>query len=469
MSALEQLRHAFDVPGPRPPLRVLAASGQLGYGIPEAALEAGLERRPHVIGADMGSIDPGPAYLGSGRMATTPALSKRDLALVLEGARRLEVPLLIGSAGTAGTQAQLDEVVHLVREIAHQGGLRFKLATIQADMPRERIIRAVAGGKVKPIGAIEALDRGTVDAAANVVGQMGLEAFARALESGADVVVAGRACDTAPFAVVPALLGFPLGLAMHLAKIIECTSLCCEPGGRDAMLATLDDEGFVLESMNPERAATPLSVAAHALYEQADPYRVAEPEGVLHLDGARYEAVDERRVRVSGARWQAAPLPSVKIEGAERLGQRAVMLAAAADQRFIAQLDDILATIEGTVRAILPSPPNSPYTLHFRRYGLDGVVDWPSPPELAPREVFILGECLADSTEQALSVLGVARQHLLHHGFPGRLSSGGNLAFPLTPPELAAGMAYRFSIYHIMELDDADELASLFPVRCEDV
>ena len=344
MSALEQLRHAFDVPGPRPPLRVLAASGQLGYGIPEAALDAGLERRPHVIGADMGSIDPGPAYLGSGRMATTPALSKRDLALVLEGARRLEVPLLIGSAGTAGTQAQLDEVVHLVREIAHQGGLRFKLATIQADMPRERIIRAVAGGKVKPIGAIEALDRGTVDAAANVVGQMGLEAFARALESGADVVVAGRACDTAPFAVVPALLGFPLGLAMHLAKIIECTSLCCEPGGRDAMLATLDDEGFVLESMNPERAATPLSVAAHALYEQADPYRVAEPEGVLHLDGARYEAVDERRVRVSGARWQAAPLPSVKIEGAER--RREARAIRSEQQARADQLEDMAELAE---------------------------------------------------------------------------------------------------------------------------
>ena len=42
------------------PLRILAASGQLGYGIPEAALQRGLARRPHLIGCDMGSIDPGP-------------------------------------------------------------------------------------------------------------------------------------------------------------------------------------------------------------------------------------------------------------------------------------------------------------------------------------------------------------------------------------------------------------------------
>ena len=42
------------------PLRVLSASGQLGYGIVEASLERGLARQPHFIGCDMGSIDPGP-------------------------------------------------------------------------------------------------------------------------------------------------------------------------------------------------------------------------------------------------------------------------------------------------------------------------------------------------------------------------------------------------------------------------
>ena len=44
---------------------------------------------------------------------------------------------------------------------------------------------------------------------------------------------------------------------MQMAKIIECASLCCEPGGRDSMLGTLEGESFVLESMNPNRRATP--------------------------------------------------------------------------------------------------------------------------------------------------------------------------------------------------------------------
>jgi hypothetical protein len=175
------------------------------------------------------------------------------------------------------------------------------------------------------------------------------------------------------------MLGYPMAAAMHMAKIIECTSICCLPGGRDAMLGTLDESGFELESMHPDRRATPTSVAAHSLYEQADPYSVSEPDGVLHLDNARYEAIDDRRVRVGGAEWRPAARPSVKIEGAERIGERAVMLAGAADARFIANIDDILRSVEATVRDILPADPEQPYKLYFRRYGLDGVVEWPSP------------------------------------------------------------------------------------------
>jgi len=100
------------------PLRVLSASGQLGYGIPPESLARGMARRPHFIGADMGSIDPGPYYLGSGQMAAPPAMVRRDLALVLEAALDAGVPLIIGSAGTAGAAPQLRATAALIREIA---------------------------------------------------------------------------------------------------------------------------------------------------------------------------------------------------------------------------------------------------------------------------------------------------------------------------------------------------------------
>src|SRR3978361_2503711 len=83
------------------PIRLLGASGQLGYGIPAASFRAGIERRPDLIGCDMGSIDIGPTYLGKGEMATAPEATRRDLRKVLLGARALDVPLVIGSARSA--------------------------------------------------------------------------------------------------------------------------------------------------------------------------------------------------------------------------------------------------------------------------------------------------------------------------------------------------------------------------------
>lgn len=466
MSALERLRAALRRPEGLAPLRVLAASGQLGYGLPEPAFSEGLARRPHFIGADMGSIDPGPYYLGSGELATSEAMTRADLARLLRAARALDVPLLIGTAGTAGARPHLERVLALVREIARAEGLHFRLAWIAADLPRDRVKRAVREGRVRPLGAIAPLSEEEVERAAHLVGQMGTEAFQRALRTGADVVIAGRSCDTAVFAAIPAELGYPLGAALHMAKIVECASLCCAPGGRDALLGTLEGESFVLESMNPARHATPLSVAAHALYEQADPYRVEEPEGTLRLEGARYEALDAHRCRVSGARWEPARTPTVKIEGATRVGERALLLAACADPRAIAAARRILAEVEQTVRDLVREAVREPFALHCRIYGLDGVVAWPEPPAVPPREIFVLVECIAESAAAARSVVAVFKQFLLHHGFPGRISTGGNLAFPFTPPEVAAGTAYRFSVYHVMEVDD---LAALFPVTVEEL
>jgi hypothetical protein len=57
----------------------------------------------------------------------------------------------------------------------------------------------------------------------------------------------------------------------------------------------LDGDSFVLDSINSERRATAMSAAAHSLYEQSDPERAAEPEGVLLVRCARYEEIDDRR------------------------------------------------------------------------------------------------------------------------------------------------------------------------------
>ena len=70
-----------------------------------------------------------------------------------------------------------------------------------------------------------------------------------------------------------------------MANIIECASLCCVPGVRDPILATLEGNSFVLEASTPN-GATRRRWQAHSLYEQSDPDRVAEPEGALLVRSA---------------------------------------------------------------------------------------------------------------------------------------------------------------------------------------
>lgn len=450
MSAVARLLQTHRAGGER--LRVLSASGQLGFGIVAASLQRGLARRPHFIGCDMGSIDPGPYFLGSGQMAAPRAMVRRDLELVLRGARELDVPLIIGSAGTAGAKPHLQATLALLAEVARDLRVSIKVATVASDVSADLLVQAREQGRLRaldpdpsslqlPVPSAERLR-----ACSHRVAQCGTDTFVAALQSHPDVLIAGRACDTAIFAALPLMLGYDKALALHMAKIVECTSLCCEPGGRDAMLAELGLEDFILESMNPALKATPSSVAAHAMYEQANPWLVEEPEGVLDLRHATYEAVDERRTRVRGARFDAREQPTLKVEGAARVGARSVLIAGVSDPLLMSQLDEVLAAVEARVRPLLAGE----WQMIPHVYGQGAVLPLPLAKRSA-HEVGLVLEFLADDMELAHTAASVFKQNLLHHGFPNRLCTGGNLAFAFTPSELEAGISYRFELYHVLE------------------
>jgi hypothetical protein len=433
-------------------LRVLSASGQLGFGIVQESFERGLQRQPHFIGCDMGSIDPGPFYLGSGQMAAPKDMVRRDLEMVLLGARQLNVPLIIGSAGTAGAKPQLEATLALLKEIAEQHGLSFSVATVSSDVPRNTLVKAIQEGHLKaldPAGPSLVMpipDEKQIHAAANIVAQCGTHTFMQALAQNPDVLIAGRACDTAIFAALPQMLGYDPALSLHMAKIIECTSLCCTPGGRDSILAELGMADFILESMNPKSHATPSSVAAHALYEQSDPWVVEEPEGTLHLKHAKYVAVDAHRTQVSGAQFVARPSVTLKVEGAVHVGARAVLLAGVADPRMIDMMPSALEEVTQRVQALVPG--NWSMVPHL--YGQGAVRELPQAHR-SLHEIGLVLEFLAPTSNLAKTAASVFKQNLLHYGFAGRLTTGGNLAFAFTPSEIEANECYQFMLYHLLE------------------
>ena len=97
---------------------------------------------------------PGPYYLGSGELATAPATTRADLTRLLRAARKLDIPLLIGTAGSAGCGAASRKDARHVRDIARADRLRFRVASMPADMPRQFVREAVHSGHVTPIDSM---------------------------------------------------------------------------------------------------------------------------------------------------------------------------------------------------------------------------------------------------------------------------------------------------------------------------
>src|SRR5688572_4237693 len=143
-------------------VRVLSATGVCGSGFKESSIMAGMARQPHFIGCDAGSTDPGPAPLGSGTPAFPRRAVKRDLRLMLKTARQGGVPLLVGSAGTAGGEPHLALVRDIVLEIAREEGLRFRLALIHAEQDKAYLKSRLSQGRIRPLNPAPRFDEGVI-------------------------------------------------------------------------------------------------------------------------------------------------------------------------------------------------------------------------------------------------------------------------------------------------------------------
>lgn len=435
-------------------LRILSPTAILGYGFPEASFTAGLARDPDVIAVDAGSTDPGPYYLGAGVSFTDREAVKRDLRPMLRAGRERDIPVIVGSAGGAGAAPHLAWTRAIVAEIAREEGLHFRLAVIPADVPPAQLLAALDAGTLTALPPGPAPDRGAIEASVHSVGQMGVEPFVDALAGGAQVILAGRAYDPAVFAAVARRRGYDTALALHLGKILECAAIAATPGsGSDCMLGTLRRDHFLVEPLNPARRCTVTSVAAHTLYEKSDPYYLPGPGGMLDLTATVFEQVSERQVRVSGSRYLAGPY-TVKVEGARSVGFRTVA---------IAQVDGILQAVRERVADNFPALAPSDYRLLFHLYGKSGVMGALEPLRHATsHELGIVIEAVAQTQEIANTICGFARSTLLHLGYPGRLSTAGNLAFPYSPSDFKAGEVFAFSLYHLLRVADP---RSLFPIE----
>lgn len=437
-------------------IRVLSPTAILGYGFPEESFAEGLKRKPHVIAVDAGSTDPGPYYLGSGKSFTDRKAVYRDLKFMIKAGRELKIPVLIGSAGGAGAEPHLDWTLEIIKEIAREDKLGFRLAIVHGEIDKSNLIKDWGLGRISPLPPGGPLNLDDLRQSTHIVGQMGVEPFIKALEANADVIVAGRAYDPAVFAAYAVWKGFDPGLAYHMGKILECAAIASVPGsGSDCMVGYLKDDHFLLEPLNPQRKCTVTSVAAHTLYEKSNPYLLPGPGGIIDLTGTKFEQYNENVVKVSGSRFIPSPAYRIKLEGAKRVGYRTVSIAGSRDPVFISKIDEIIEGVRNRVADNFSEIPATSYKLLFHLYGKNGVMGILEPEkDITTHELGIILEAVADTQDLADTLCSFARSTLLHYGYTGRLSTAGNLALLYSPSDFRAGEVYNFSVYHLLEVED---------------
>jgi len=437
-------------------IRVLSATGILGSGFREETLKRAMALKPDFIGADSGSTDPGPHYLGSGETLFSDSAYKRDLRLILLAARAARIPAIIGSACTAGTDGQLERLTGIARAIARGEKLSFKLATIASEQDKGYLKKKLRERKITPLANAPVLDEAVIDRSAHIVGMCGIEPYVEALASGAEVIIAGRSSDTSIFSALPVMRGFNPATVWHMAKILECGAACVVLRQYpDCMFATVTNGHFVVEPPNPDYRCDPVSVASHNLYENSTPYELVEPSGVLDTLHAKYEAVSDRAVRVSGSTFRPAQRYTIKLEGAELAGYQSLIVGSVRDpiilRQFDSWLDGLVKAVKERIRAVFGDGIERQYRFDVRVFGRNATMGPLEPETGIGHEVGLLFQVTAETQALATALSKSVGHIAVHYPVPEWSGLITSIAYPYSPPEIARGACYRFNMNHVVE------------------
>ena len=434
-------------------VKVLIPSGALGISVDPDALERGLQMQPDIIAIDGGSTDSGPHYLGTGTCKYSRASVKREWRLLMLARARLGVPLLVGTAGTCGTDSMVDWLLDITREIAAEEGQTLRVATLYCSQKPDAVAQAFTKGRLSALpGAPEISEPDVLDCS-NIVALAGAEQINAALATGAEIVIAGRSTDTAVIAALPLARGCHPGGAWHGAKIGECGALATNNPASGAILIEFDAEGFTVRPTGEGVLATPTTVSAHMLYENTDPFILYEPGGHLDVTKARYEPVDGDSVRVQGSVWTPSDPYTVKLEGARMAGFQTVSLVLVRDQRYVAHIDQWIDQLQTVFAQREGDNISASYTLEFRLIGSNATLGPMETKRKGAHEIGVLSVITADSQQAANDIAKLLNPYLLHYALTAN-EPMPTFAFPFSPPEMDRGALHEFRLNHVLELGD---------------
>jgi hypothetical protein len=437
-------------PRTRDQLRIMISTGHLGTapsGI--ESFMAAIDTMPDYLVADGGSADPGPVYLGEN--IELGHFVREELELFLVESRKRGIPLIIGSAGDSGSNEGVDKTVRLLKEIAAEHRIpKFRIGSFYSEVTGEFLAsEIVAGRRIRGLGQFPDLTEEDARAATRIVAVAGNAPFLELLDEGADVIVAGR-CGDANFTAAPCIhAGFSPALACHMGKMIECASLVAEPFmGKEAVIGTITRDDIRLTPYHPDQRCTVASAAAHSMYERETPFFEYTAEGTLDMRQCRYEQVTDRECRITGARFEPWDVPTVKLEGVRKLGERYMGIAAVRDPHVIRNID---AAITWSRSAIEKRFPGEDYELHYHVFGRDGILKEREPlRDRLPHEVAVVVETLHAEDALAAKITDLAVRMFFLARLPGVKGTSGASATSKLPLKYLPG--YVWSVNHVLEM-----------------
>lgn len=440
--------------------KILIPSGALGLGYDRDALMRGIALEPDLIAIDGGSTDSGPHYLGTGTSKYSRSSIKSEWRELMQARAMANVPLVMGTAGTCGADDAVDWLLDITREIATETDQNVTVAVLKSGQPADRLTHALDQGRITPLEPVIDIDQSVLQSCTNIVALAGAEHIQAALNTGADIVIAGRTTDTATIAALPLARGCHAGGAWHGAKIGECGALATTNPSSGTIMITFDADGFTVEPMGQNARATPYTVSAHMLYENSNPLQLYEPGGHLDVTGATYTALDDRRVRVTGSTWFPSDTYTVKLEGARCGGYQCVSLALIRDARYVQNIETWTEAVEENCRQKAQERIEGDFTLELRIIGLNATLGAQDMNAQIGSEVGVLGIVTAPSEMVAKEVAKMLNPYLLHMPLTDD-EEMPTFAFPFSPNEMNRGEIYEFCLNHVMELDDPMQAFSL--------
>ena len=443
--------------------RILIPSGALGLGYDADALARGVAAKPDLIAIDGGSTDSGPSYLGRGVSKYSRAGTEAEWKGLIAARAEADCPLVIGTAGTCGTDSTVEWLYEITVEALAELGLSAKIAVLKSEQPKERVSDALEAGRVTPLPHAPEISADLIRSTTHIVALAGAEQIAEALKTGADIVIAGRTTDTAIIAALPLMRGDHAGAAWHAAKIGECGALCATNPQSGVIQIDIDGEGFTVTPLADGAHCTPHTVSAHMLYENSDPFILYEPGGHLDVTAARYTAIDDTSVRVTGSDWVPSDRYTVKLEGARVAGYQTLLLATVRDRRYVenirAWVEDISKRHAQRVANRMGLGPED-YSCELRIIGVEATLGALETRNEAPAEAGVMGIITAPTQERANEIGKLLNPFLLHHPLT-REEEQPTFAFPFSPAEIDRGAIFEFCLNHVMELDNPMDAFSL--------